>query len=96
MKVTDIKKCAYCKKGVAHCNGLLFYQVSIQRMGIDQRAIQRRTGLEMMLGSPTLAEVMGPDEEFVQPVGNKLELWVCDDCAMKHPLCAIEEVGRSE
>lgn len=45
------------------------------------QAIQRQTGLAMMLGgNGALASVMGPDENMTIPLSNKLTVMICDIC----------------
>lgn len=36
----------------------------------------------MMGGRAGLAMVMGPDEEMAEPVGDKLEMTICENCAV--------------
>ena len=92
MKRDKIKKCAGCGKGIAHDQNLIFYTVTIQRFGLDVRAIQRQTGLEMMLGSPALAAVMGADEDLAVAVDEvPLTMTVCMDCSMSAPLAELQE-----
>lgn len=82
MKQTDFTPCTRCGKGVAHTGVPLFYRVTIERMGIDGRAVERQTGLEMMLGGHAkLAHVMGPDEDMGLPIGPANVGLLCEKCA---------------
>jgi hypothetical protein len=86
MKHKDFKPCAYCGKGVAHSGVPMFYRVTIERMGIDARAVERQTGLEMMLGgNAMLANVMGPDADIGIPIGEADKGLLCAECA--HNAC---------
>ncbi len=80
MKREDIKPCIVCDKGVAHDNNLMFFKVKITRFVIDARAIQSQAGLETMLGSASLAQVMGPDEDLAIEVGEGDEALISMSC----------------
>jgi hypothetical protein len=82
MKQTDFTPCVGCGKGVMHTGLPLCYRVTIERMGIDGRAVQRQAGLEMMLGGHAkIANVMGPDEDMGLPIGPTLRGLLCETCA---------------
>lgn len=82
MKQTDFAPCALCGKGMAHTGLPLFYRVTIERMGIDGRAVQRQAGLEMMLGGhAAIAHVMGPDDDMGIPIGDADKGLICATCA---------------
>jgi hypothetical protein len=52
-------------------------------------AVRRQAGLEMMLGgNATLANIMGPDEDIAKPITDKIDLLICETCAMKPELIA--------
>ena len=74
--------CSMCNRPVMASGLPLFWRVSVERFGIDARAVQRQQGLAMHLGSPALAAIMGPDEDLAMPVMDKVTLTVCDPCAM--------------
>jgi hypothetical protein len=84
MKQKDFKKCAICGKGVMHSGQITFYKVSITMMGIDLGAVQRQQGLEMMMGSPAIAQVMGPDEDLAKPIDKAADGIICSECAISH------------
>jgi len=97
MKLSDIKKCAKCGKGVMHTGLPLFWRVTIERFGIDKAACDRRHGLETFFGGgivgAKLAGVMGPDEDIAQPVMDELKLILCEKCAMEdYPIAALAEL----
>lgn len=60
MKEQELRKCAVCalcKKKVLESGMPLFYRVRIERHGIKLDAVQRQTGLAMMLGHSGLANI---------------------------------------
>ena len=89
MKRESIKPCIVCGEGVAHDNNLIFYRVRLTRLMINPSAIRRQAGLEMMLGSPALAQVMGPDEDLATEMDEQ-EALICQDCG-RTPLEEISE-----
>ena len=58
----------------------LFWTLAVQRFGIDMQAVQRQHGLELMLGSPALAAVMGTDEDLAKPLMDKVDVILCEEC----------------
>ncbi len=80
MKLRDIKKCDECGKGVLHTGVPLFWRVRVERFGIDMREVRQLHGLEMMLGSPSLADVFSPERDAVRPVMDAVELTLCEEC----------------
>ncbi len=88
MKRDEITKCVSCHLGIA-ANGLTFYKISMERFILDPRAIERQHGLEMMLGSPVLAGVMGPNEDLAKPVSKKIDFLMCEQCACEEKYIAI-------
>lgn len=96
IKRSDIKPCAKCGKGVMHTGLPLFWRVTIERYGIDVKAVQRTVGLEMMLGSVALANVMGTNETLAKPVMDDVILILCENCAMEdYPIAALAELVKS-
>ena len=95
MKRKDIKSCVLCNKGIMHDNNILFYKVRLTRLGINLGAVRQRAGLEMMLGSVVLAEVMGPDEDLATQITSQ-EFLVCDTCALDRSLvlCRLDEIAH--
>lgn len=85
MKEAELRKhalCDLCAKKIGHSGLPLFWKVTIERFGVDMGAIRRQSGLAVMLGSPTLASVMGPGEDMAQPVMEPKVLTVCEPCAI--------------
>lgn len=82
MKQKDFKPCIRCGKGVMHTGSPLFYRVTVERMGIDVRAVQRQHGLEMMMhGNAAIAAAMGPDDDMGLPIGPADKGLLCSNCA---------------
>lgn len=86
MKETELRQhatCSMCGRKILHAGLPLFWRVTVERFGIDMQAAQRQTGLAMLLGSPALAAVMGPDEDIAAPVMDPKVLTVCEVCVLK-------------
>lgn len=45
----------------------------------------------MMMGSAVIANVMGPDEDMLKPLGEPELLLVCDKCAMSTTVAELWE-----
>ena len=92
MKQKEIQPCAVCGKGVMHDNLMTFYRVKLDYMIVNLPAIQRQTGLEMMLGgNAMIAHAMGRDEDIAIPLHEQSFL-LCFHCAMEHPVAALAEI----
>ena len=92
MKQTEIENCVLCNKGVAHSRQITFYKITLSRLVLNIGAIQRQTGLEMMLGGHAgVANVMGPNEDMAEVLDTQKAL-ICGECATKSlPLAALDE-----
>ena len=88
--------CSLCRKAIGAAGLPLFWRVTIDRFGIDARAVRRQDALASMLGSSTLAGVMGPSEELATPVMDTVTLTVCETCAVARdlPVAALAEVSH--
>ena len=82
LKRADIQNCMCCQRGVA-AGGIVFYRVRVQQFGLNHRAIQQQHGLELMLGSPALAQVMGTDSDLAMAVSSETTRLVCGTCAVE-------------
>ena len=87
--------CGICHDKVMSTGLPLFWRVTIDRFGIDTRAMQRQQGLSMMMGSPALAMFMGPNEDMAKPVMDTAVVSVCENCATGSdlPIAAIAEIA---
>jgi hypothetical protein len=73
--------CPICGKGQLEGRGITGYVVTVSRIGLVRRAVERRAGLAMMLGSDALAGVMGPDEDLAKIVDGPTSVYVHEACA---------------
>ena len=93
----ELRPCAHCGKGLGHANGIFFYRLTIQRMYIDYRAVREHHGLELITGSPAIANVFASDNELAKPVSEGLKVLICDDCAMANLIIAgLEDMANEE
>lgn len=96
LRRADIEKCSICKKGLLHAGDIASYHVGISQYLANTREIERVHGLELMLGSPGLAAVMGPN----QPLFNRVSLvegYLCQTCFLNYELVlaeAWEQIGK--
>jgi hypothetical protein len=96
MKAAELRQhqtCGLCHKKVLHTGLPLFWRVTVERFGVDMRAVLRADGLAAMLGSGALAAAMGPDEDLATPVGEPSVLAVCEHCAtsLSLPVAVLAE-----
>lgn len=92
MKENELRKaatCGICHKKIGHTGLPLFWQITIERFGIDLRSIQRQDGLAAILGSSRLASVMGPGEEMTIPLLEPVKVSICDKCIMEPVIIAV-------
>jgi hypothetical protein len=82
IKQSEIKPCALCKKGVGHDGNILFWRIRLERAGLHVPAIERQHGLELMLGSPGLAQVMGNDSDIAKVIDGPHDIWICEPCVI--------------
>lgn len=86
MKEAELRahaKCSLCRGPILQTRLPLFYRFTIDRFGIDLRAVARQTGLAVMLGGRgDLAHAMGPNEDMAKPMIDTVVLTVCETCAM--------------
>lgn len=91
VKEDEIRKlatCALCKQKVGAA-GPVLYRVSIEQIALDVRALQRQTGLAMMLGgNGLLANIMGPNDDMAKVV-RAGTFAVCNDCLARDAAIAI-------
>lgn len=80
VKRDEIQKCTGCDRGVMHSNQITFERVTLERFLVMTDAVRRQHGLELMIGSPAIAAVLGPDEDLAKRVGDADQVWLCDQC----------------
>lgn len=84
MKHKDIKPCHLCKKGVMHTGFPIFLRISVDRLGVEARAVQRAHGLEQIMGgNALLANIMGPNDDLANVIDGKHDMLICSECAAK-------------
>lgn len=87
MKERDLReaaKCAACEKPFGHTGLPLFWRVTVERYGLDALAVQRQSGLEMMLGGHVaLAQAMGLNEDMAKPMMEPVVITLCEKCALQ-------------
>ncbi len=91
MKESEIREkaeCLLCGKPFGHTGLPFFYTIKIERHGDDAAAVQRQSGLAMLLGSPALAAVMGADEEMSEVI-RSAEATVCETCSTRQTCVAL-------
>jgi hypothetical protein len=59
----------------------MFWRVTIERHFVDLQAVQRQDALALMLGSPSIARVMGPDEDMTRRAMDPVTITLCEDCS---------------
>lgn len=102
MKESELRKhsiCSLCRKKIGEFGLPLFWRVSIERFGVDLKAIRRQDGLTAFLGGHAgLAMVMGPDKDLAKPLMDKITLTVCENCAVEQRviLAALAECEESK
>ncbi len=76
VKRKDLRPCACCGQPLMRGGVITCTRAKVTRLGADLDAVRRQMGLEMMLGSPTLAMAMGTDEELLKSVGREASVVV--------------------
>jgi len=100
MKESELREkanCGLCGLPIGHTGIPIFYRVKIESFGLNASAIQRKTGLEMMLGGHSeLARIMGPDEDMAESMGPATEFTVCQSCYTEktNPLMVFRDMGE--
>jgi hypothetical protein len=95
MKRNELTKCVGCERGVFHSNNLVFYRLEVGRQVANVDAISRQHHLESMIGSPLVAQALGPDEDLSTEL-DRMFINVCSQCAVKHCLAEIIERGAEK
>jgi hypothetical protein len=92
--------CICCGRLVGQTGIPIFNIVTIERHGLDVKAVSRQAGLEAQLGGNSiLAQAMGPNEDFTIPLGDTIRVMVCNTCscsAVAAPACIAEIYNNRE
>ena len=90
MKERELRQhtqCDLCHRKLGQTEIPLFWMVTVERYGLDLKAIERQQGMAMMMGgNATLAMHMGPDENLAQQLMEATKLTVCETCAHTQPV----------
>jgi hypothetical protein len=93
MKERELREaatCGVCGQKIGKTGLPMFWRVRIERYAVKLDAVQRQTGLAMMLGgNGVLAAAMGADEDMTAPLMDPVTITVCEDCCTK-PVCVAE------
>lgn len=86
MKERELRQhatCSLCGNKILAAGLPLFWRVTVERFGVDLRALERQHGRAMMFnGNATLAYHMGPDNDMAKPLMQPVVLTVCEPCAL--------------
>lgn len=88
--------CSLCEEPIGHTGLPLFWRVTVERFGLDMRAVQQQDGLAAMLNSPALAQIMGPDREMAKAMMDPVVLTVCELCASKPSAICMDALSAAE
>lgn len=84
MKEAELRKfatCGMCGRKVLESGLPMFWRVTVERFGMDMKAVQRQMGLTMQLGGNAfLASAMGADEDLALPIVEPVTIAVCESC----------------
>lgn len=96
-ELRSLAVCGHCKKKIGHTGLLSFWVVTLQRFGLDHRALQRQTGMELLMGGHVaLAQVMGPNEDLAKPLSQAVTISVCERCATEEIVLACLDAATEE
>ncbi len=93
IELVRLGACAVCREPLAANDQLTFYRVAVSHLAFDARAVRRRFGLGMAIGSDAIARVMGPDEDLAKVLDGPREVVVHEGCADRigHLMSLMEE-----
>ena len=62
----------------------MFWKITMERFLIDDRAMKRQAGLEMMMdGHVALAQAFSPDEDMAESIMEPKTICLCEHCAIE-------------
>jgi len=96
MKEAELREnsiCGICNKKIGESGYPFFHRITLESFAIDLGAIKRHDGLATFLQSPTLANVMGTNEDLAREIDEPKKMAVCQTCWVECdlPLAAIAE-----
>lgn len=86
-------QCGRCSRKFGEAGLPMFWRLTIERHGVMLDAMERARALEVLVGSPAIAAVMGPDEELTATLLPPVTITVCEKCAVE-PTC-VAELGEA-
>ncbi len=92
LKQSDLGPCLMCTRGMMHGGDIQFFRVKIESFIVDAGAVHRQHGLELMMGSPQLARVMGTDPDIAKGVSDVGGL-LCQECFLDGRLAVVWEAA---
>ena len=94
LKKADITPCIGCNKGVLHNQNIVCTRLRVAQMVADLRAITQERGLELMLGNPGLASIMGPNQDMLKEMPQAHDVLICQDCSLRMTVAEVEEAAN--
>ena len=83
MELRKFANCGVCDNKILSSGIPMFWRVTLERFGVEMKAVDRQQGLTMFMGgSALLANVMGADEEMTTSMLDQpIRFTVCEKCA---------------
>lgn len=88
-ELREAAECAACNKKLGQTGLPIFHRITQQTYGLDAGAITRQSGMEQMVGSVALAQVMGVGEDLAKPIGDPVTITLCMDCSTEKLIPAM-------
>ena len=85
MKEDELRKhctCKICGEKIGQKAMPCLWKIHAERHFIDGKVIQRHAGLEAIVGSPMIASVMSPGEDFTKCFCS-MDIMICDECIIE-------------
>lgn len=80
-ELRDAAKCVVCRGKIGAA--LTFHRVTLERFMFRPDALQRRHGLDLMMGRSALAGVFSPDEDLATAFRPPVTVSICQDCSVR-------------
>lgn len=84
--------CSICNRKIGACGVPLFWTAEIKRHGLKIDAIRRQDGLAALIGSPVIANALGPDEEMTEELISQT-ITICEECATQKEINIMAAVS---